>query len=97
MFWEDEDFAPPVGAGKSAAGPFGRIEPGLGAGVTAAKATDDPAIPHLTLGDKVTHDKFGLGTVVALEGSGRNVVAKVDFGAGDAKRLLLRMAPLTKL
>jgi DNA helicase-2/ATP-dependent DNA helicase PcrA len=29
------------------------------------------------LGDRVTHDKFGMGIVVGLEGSGRNAVAKL--------------------
>jgi len=48
------------------------------------------------VGDRVTHDKFGLGTVVAMEGSGRNTVAKVDFGA-EVKRLSLRFNELTKL
>jgi DNA helicase-2/ATP-dependent DNA helicase PcrA len=48
-------------------------------------------------GDRVTHDSFGLGTVVALEGVGDNAVASVDFGSAGIKRLLLRYAPLEKL
>ena len=48
-------------------------------------------------GDRVTHDSFGLGTVVALEGIGDNAVASVDFGSAGVKRLLLRYAPLEKL
>jgi DNA helicase-2/ATP-dependent DNA helicase PcrA len=48
-------------------------------------------------GDRVTHDSFGLGTVVALEGIGDNAVASVDFGSAGIKRLLLRYAPLEKL
>ena len=48
-------------------------------------------------GDRVTHDSFGLGTVVALEGVGDNTVASVDFGSVGVKRLLLRYAPLEKL
>ena len=35
----------------------------------------------LAIGDRVTHDSYGLGTVVALEGAGSNAVAKVDFGS----------------
>jgi DNA helicase-2/ATP-dependent DNA helicase PcrA len=50
----------------------------------------------LEVGDRVTHDKFGLGKVVALEGVGRNAVAKVDFG-GEVKRLVLRFNEVTKL
>jgi DNA helicase II / ATP-dependent DNA helicase PcrA len=54
-------------------------------------------IIHLEPGDRVTHDTFGLGTVVAVEGSGDKSVAKVDFGADGEKRLLLRYAPVEKL
>ena len=48
-------------------------------------------------GDRVTHDAFGLGTVVAVEGVGEKAVASVDFGADGVKRLLLRYAPVEKL
>ena len=48
-------------------------------------------------GDRVTHDSFGLGTVLALEGVDDNTVASVDFGSAGVKRLLLRYAPLEKL
>jgi len=54
-------------------------------------------IPSLAIGDKVTHDAYGLGTVVAVEGAGTNAVAKIDFGADGTKRLLLRFSPVTKL
>ncbi|WP_062200834.1 DNA helicase PcrA [Demequina salsinemoris] len=48
------------------------------------------------VGDRVLHDKFGMGKVVGTEGSGRNAVAKVDFGS-DVKRLVLRFNNLEKL
>ncbi|MFN8030842.1 MAG: DNA helicase PcrA [Dermatophilaceae bacterium] len=52
----------------------------------------------LKAGDRVSHDSFGLGTVVRIDGQGEKTQAHVDFG-GDAglKRLLLRYAPLVKL
>ncbi len=59
-------------------------------------ATPGPDL-GLEIGDRVSHDQYGLGRVVALEGSGRNAVAKVDFGDPGIKRLLLRFAPLVKL
>ena len=60
-----------------------------------ASAADDLG---LAIGDRVTHDKYGLGSVVGLEGAGRNAVAKVDFGAPEGvKRLLLRFNPMSKL
>jgi DNA helicase-2/ATP-dependent DNA helicase PcrA len=61
------------------------------------KAKAGHAIPSLDPGDRVTHDTFGLGTVVALEGAGDNAVASIDFGGDGVKRLLLRYAPVEKL
>jgi DNA helicase-2/ATP-dependent DNA helicase PcrA len=52
---------------------------------------------HLEPGDKVTHDTFGLGTVVRVEGDGDKSVAHVDFRDEGTKRLLLRYAPVEKL
>jgi DNA helicase-2/ATP-dependent DNA helicase PcrA len=48
-------------------------------------------------GDRVTHDSFGLGTVLRVEGFGDRAMAHVDFGEMVVKRLLLRYAPLEKL
>ena len=48
-------------------------------------------------GDRVTHDSFGLGTVVTVEGAGEKAVASIDFGSQGVKRLLLRYAPVEKL
>jgi DNA helicase-2/ATP-dependent DNA helicase PcrA len=52
---------------------------------------------HLEPGDKVTHDSFGLGTVVRVEGAGDSAMAHVDFRDQGIKRLLLRYAPVEKL
>jgi DNA helicase-2/ATP-dependent DNA helicase PcrA len=52
----------------------------------------------LHAGDKVTHDSYGLGTVVKTEGEGDKTQAHVDFGGETGvKRFLLRYAPLEKL
>jgi DNA helicase-2/ATP-dependent DNA helicase PcrA len=51
----------------------------------------------LTPGDRVSHDSFGLGTVVTVEGQAEKSVASVDFGSQGVKRLLLRYAPVEKL
>jgi DNA helicase-2/ATP-dependent DNA helicase PcrA len=63
----------------------------------AKKAKAGRPIPSLDPGDRVQHDSFGLGTVVALEGLGDNAVASIDFGSEGVKRLLLRYAPVEKL
>jgi DNA helicase II / ATP-dependent DNA helicase PcrA len=55
-------------------------------------------VPNLSPGDLVTHDKFGLGTVVSTDGYGDQAEAKIDFGADyGVKHLVLRYAPLEKL
>jgi len=64
---------------------------------TAAKAKPGREIPSLEPGDRVAHDSFGMGTVVALEGVGEKSVASIDFGSEGVKRLLLRYAPVEKL
>ena len=51
----------------------------------------------LKAGDRVTHGKFGLGTVVSTAGSGDKADATIDFGTAGVKRLLLRYAPVEKL
>ncbi len=57
----------------------------------------DRAVPVLSAGDRVTHDAFGLGTVVATSGVGEHAQATVDFGPSGLKTLLLRYAPVEKL
>jgi DNA helicase-2/ATP-dependent DNA helicase PcrA len=54
-------------------------------------------VPSLAAGDRVSHDSFGLGTVVTVEGAGEKAVASIDFGSQGVKRLLLRYAPVEKL
>ncbi|MGY0537831.1 DNA helicase PcrA [Nocardioides sp. YJ-D4] len=63
----------------------------------AAKSKPAREVPSLDPGDRVTHDSFGLGTVVTIEGSGDKQVASIDFGETGVKRLLLRYAPVEKL
>ncbi|MEU0985571.1 DNA helicase PcrA [Streptomyces sp. NPDC005953] len=59
-------------------------------------AAEKPVI-SLSIGDRVTHDQFGLGTVVAVTGVGADAQATIDFGDEKPKRLLLRYAPVEKL
>jgi DNA helicase-2/ATP-dependent DNA helicase PcrA len=54
-------------------------------------------VMQLEAGDKVNHEKFGLGTVLEIAGTGDNSEATIDFGSSGKKRLLLRYAPVEKL
>ncbi|CAN5327054.1 DNA helicase PcrA [soil metagenome] len=55
------------------------------------------AVIALAPGDRVSHDAFGLGSVVAAQGEGDRAEATIDFGSSGTKRLLLRYAPVVKL
>ncbi|CAM3809488.1 DNA helicase PcrA [Nocardioides zeicaulis] len=63
----------------------------------ASKAKPAREIPSLSPGDRVVHDSFGMGTVVAVDGVAEKSVASIDFGSDGVKRLLLRYAPVEKL
>lgn len=55
------------------------------------------SISDVHVGDRLTHDHFGMGTVLEIQDKGANSVITVDFGNGEVKRLLLRMAPIEML
>ncbi len=52
---------------------------------------------ELHIGERVSHDTFGLGTVVAVAGEADKAEATINFGKFGEKRLLLRYAPVEKL
>ena len=63
----------------------------------AAPASSGPSL-SLAVGDRVNHDKYGLGTVVATEGVGPRANATIDFGSsGTVRLMLIGGVPLTKL
>jgi DNA helicase-2/ATP-dependent DNA helicase PcrA len=69
--------------------------PSFGSGRSARSAVD---MPSLAVGDRVTHDTFGMGTVTEVTGQEEKTQVEVQFKAPHGtKRLLLRYAPLTKL
>lgn len=52
----------------------------------------------LAVGDRVTHDKYGLGTVLETKGSGPTATVVIDFGsAGKVRLMLVGGVPMTKL
>ena len=68
------------------------------AGRAGVRSPGNRPMISLHSGDRVSHDSFGLGTVVRVEGEAEKAMAHVDFGSDTGvKRLLLRYAPLEKL
>lgn len=55
------------------------------------------SIADFSIGDRITHDQYGMGKVLEVQDKGRNSVITVDFGSGGVKRLMLRVAPIEKL
>ncbi|KRF12552.1 DNA helicase PcrA [Nocardioides sp. Soil796] len=85
------DFSQPTAAGRRN---FGSAAARLDAAKKAKPARESPSLEP---GDRVVHDSFGMGTVVAVEGVADKSVASIDFGSEGVKRLLLRYAPVEKL
>ena len=91
--WERE--APPMFAASSSFGSssWSGSDSSLRRGSKSVSAN----VISLNAGDRVTHEKFGMGTVIETGGSGDKADATIDFGATGTKRLLLRYAPVEKL
>ncbi len=51
----------------------------------------------LVAGDRITHDDFGQGSVRQVSGEGAKRIAEVDFDTAGRKRLLIKIAPISKL
>ena len=69
--------------------------PSFGSGRKPKAAAD---LPALAVGDRVTHDSFGMGTVTEVSGQAEKTQVEVEFKPPHGrKRLLLRYAPIEKL
>ncbi|MGW6377640.1 DNA helicase PcrA [Rhodococcus sp. NPDC055112] len=73
-------------------GGSGNATPSFG----AARARNNHLV--LAVGDRVSHDKYGLGTVLETKGSGPTATVTVDFGsAGKVRLMLIGGVPMVKL
>src|SRR6478752_7184966 len=75
---------------------FGSNSPSR-AGVRRPTLGSRPVL-ELSIGDRVSHDKYGLGNVLAVDGVGQRATATIDFGAsGKVRLMLIGGVPMTKL
>ncbi|MFD8879734.1 DNA helicase PcrA [Corynebacterium xerosis] len=86
----------------SGGGGFGRSGgaggAGVGPGVGSAGGRKKNKELQLVAGDKVVHDKYGLGTVMSVDGVGPRATATIDFGsAGKVRLMLIGGLPMEKL
>jgi DNA helicase II / ATP-dependent DNA helicase PcrA len=68
-------------------------------GIDASKlatASDLKQAPKVDPGDRVNHQRYGLGRVLAVEGQGPGTRVQIDFG-DQVMWLILRHAPIEKL
>jgi len=90
--WRRTDPGP--GPGQSLSAPVaGRFGPPRPAPTSAGKR------PLLVLaqGDRVNHDKYGLGRVEEVSGAGESAMSLIDFGSAGRVKLMHNHAPLQKL
>ena len=77
-------------------GAMGSRSGGRSSGIPRARSSA-PAL-ELVPGDRVTHDKYGLGKVLSCDGSGPRATATIDFGAsGKVRLMLIGGVPMQKL
>ncbi|MFC0007018.1 DNA helicase PcrA [Micromonospora siamensis] len=65
-------------------------------GSRLATASELPQAPKVAAGDRVNHQRYGLGRVLAVEGHGPGARAQIDFG-DQTMWLVLRHAPVEKI
>ncbi|MCU7723335.1 DNA helicase PcrA [Actinoplanes sp. KI2] len=61
-----------------------------------ATASELPQTPKVAVGDRVNHQRYGLGRVLAVEGQGPGARAQIDFG-DQVMWLIMRHAPIEKI
>jgi DNA helicase-2/ATP-dependent DNA helicase PcrA len=65
-------------------------------GSRLSTASELPQGPKVEPGDRVNHQRYGMGRVLAVEGHGPGARAQINFG-DQTVWLVLRHAPLEKL
>ncbi|WP_086663865.1 DNA helicase PcrA [Lentzea kentuckyensis] len=84
--------------GRSASSSGGIASRGLSRPAPGKAGWKDAPAMKLDVGDRVTHDKYGLGRVVAVDGAGLRATATIDFGgSGTVRLMLIGSVPMTKL
>jgi DNA helicase-2/ATP-dependent DNA helicase PcrA len=72
--------------------PFGANFKRVYNAVAPRKMADEPAVGDLREGCTIEHQRFGIGTVKRIEGTGENTKATVEFRNAGTKQLLLKFA-----
>ncbi len=91
--WRRTDPTPSFSAPVSGAGRFGTPRP------SPTRSGGGSKRPPIVLapGDRVTHDKYGLGRVEEVSGVGESAMSLIDFGSSGRVKLMHNHAPVAKL
>jgi DNA helicase-2/ATP-dependent DNA helicase PcrA len=90
--WRRTEPAPSHSAPVSGAGRFGAPRPS-----PARSAAGKRPLLVLEPGDRVTHDKYGLGRVEEVSGTGESAMSLIDFGSAGRVKLMHNHAPVARL
>ena len=90
--WRRTDPTPSFSAPVSGAGRFGTPRPS-----PARSSAGKRPLLVLEPGDRVNHDKYGLGRVEEVSGVGESAMSLIDFGSSGRVKLMHNHAPVTKL
>ncbi|UVO12191.1 DNA helicase PcrA [Mycobacterium sp. SVM_VP21] len=88
--WRRTDVTASPSAPVSGAGCFGTPRP-------APSRSGNRPLLVLAPGDRVSHDKYGLGRVEEVSGVGESATSLIDFGSSGRVKLMHNHAPVTKL
>ncbi|HEU4362072.1 MAG TPA: DNA helicase PcrA [Mycobacterium sp.] len=89
--WRRTDTAQAFSAPVSGVGRFGMPRP------SPSKSAGKRPLLVLAPGDRVTHDKYGLGRVEEVSGVGESAMSLIDFGSSGRVKLMHNHAPVAKL
>ncbi|WP_026256421.1 DNA helicase PcrA [Mycobacterium sp. 155] len=91
--WRRVEQAPSLSApGGASFGAYSTARPS-----PARAATRNRPLIVLEPGDRVTHDKYGLGRVEEVSGTGETAMSLIDFGSAGRVKLMHNHAPVQKL
>jgi DNA helicase-2/ATP-dependent DNA helicase PcrA len=90
--WRRTDPTPSFSAPVSGAGRFGTPRPS-----PARSSAGKRPLLVLEPGDRVSHDKYGLGRVEEVSGIGESAMSLIDFGGSGRVKLMHNHAPVHKL
>jgi DNA helicase-2/ATP-dependent DNA helicase PcrA len=95
--WRRTDPGPSLSAPVSGAGRSAWVTAGPGRPSPSRTGSGKRPLLVLEAGDRVNHDKYGLGRVEEVSGVGESAMSLIDFGSAGRVKLMHNHAPVQKL